>query len=112
MVPNTRDYYPGFLQAFTGVTTNLITREAHSVLALPRPRQWLLRCRSGRSPQRCADRDVSAESMLSACRSTRHRRCPSYVNPRRSKTRWECRRWRYWAVSIQNARAPKLSGKR
>jgi hypothetical protein len=38
MVPNTRDYYPGFLQAFTGVTTNLITREARAVLGLaPNP---------------------------------------------------------------------------
>ena len=29
-----REYYPGFLQAFAGVTTNLITREARAVLAL------------------------------------------------------------------------------
>ena len=31
-----REYYPGFLQAFTGATTNLITREARAVLALAR----------------------------------------------------------------------------
>lgn len=29
-----REYYPGFLQAFNVVSTNLITREARAVLAL------------------------------------------------------------------------------